>query len=72
MTSRIAPLRQWRAQKKIFVGAIQMSGGISSTKLIYFELFSFKYDRITLKFQKLSGGYCPHSAVLGSAPALRI
>jgi hypothetical protein len=47
-----------------------MSGGISSTNLIYFELFSFKYGRITLKFQKLSEGHCPQSAILGSAPAL--
>jgi hypothetical protein len=45
-----------------------LSGGISSINLIYFELFSFKYGRITLKFQNLSGGHCPHSAVLGSAP----
>jgi hypothetical protein len=33
-----------------------MSGGISSINLIHFELFSFKYGRITLQFQKLSGG----------------
>jgi hypothetical protein len=45
-----------------------MSGGMSSINLIYFQLFSFNYGRITLKFQKLSGGHYPHSAVLGSTP----
>jgi hypothetical protein len=31
------------------------------------NFFCLKYEWITLKFKILSGGHCPHSAILGSA-----
>ena len=46
-----------------------MSGGNYSVKSNLSSPFSFNYERITLKFKKVSGGHRPHTAKCMSAPA---
>jgi hypothetical protein len=54
--------------EKLMSGGKSIEVGHSSPKICRIWKFCLKYEQILMKFRFLSGGLCPHSALLGSAP----